>query len=175
MTRSCFCDLHACSVLPFLSWGPRSSRALMEEIVDLARRLRADSGNFSEIGERRALDRLERPEVVQQRALARWADAGDFLQPGLPDIAPAPDAVRADCEAMRFVAQPLYEIEHRIARLELERLPPRHEEGLEPGIAIGPLGNRQERDVGDAQRGGRLTPRRELPPSAIDDDETRPG
>jgi hypothetical protein len=65
----------------------RRFRALVEEIVDLARGLRADPGNFGEIGKRRALDRLERPEVVQQRAFARGADAGDFLQPGLADIA----------------------------------------------------------------------------------------
>src|SRR5262249_31803505 len=104
--------------------------ALVEEVVDLARGLGADPGHLGEIGQRRALDRLERPEMVEHRALAGQADAGDFLQPRLADIAPAPDAVRADREAMRLVAQPLDEIEHRIARLELERLAPGLEEGL---------------------------------------------
>src|SRR5262249_36199598 len=100
------------------------SRALVEEVVDFARGLGANPGHLGEIGQRRALDRLERPEIVEQCPLASRADAGDFLQPRLADVAPAPDAVGADREAMRLVAQPLDEIEHRIARLELERLPP---------------------------------------------------
>ena len=61
-------------------------------------------------------------------------------------------AMPGDGEAMRFVAQPLHEIEHRIAGLELEWLSPRHEEGLQPGITVGPLGNRHQRYVGDAER-----------------------
>jgi len=40
-----------------------------------------------------------------------------------------------DCEAMRFVAQALEEVEHRIARLERERRPARHEEALATGVA----------------------------------------
>src|SRR5712692_3485739 len=112
--------------VPPLSMPTRNalSRALVEEVVDLARGFRADPGHLGEIGQRRALDRLERPEMVEQRSLAGRADAGDFLQPRLADIASAPDAVRTDREAMRLVAQPLDEIEHRIAWLELERLPP---------------------------------------------------
>src|SRR4029078_7908623 len=82
---------------PFLaSCRPRSSGALVEKIVDLACGLRADPGHFGQIGERRALDRLERPEMMQQRALARGADAGDFLQPSLPDIAAAADCAPAE-------------------------------------------------------------------------------
>src|SRR6267378_201711 len=104
--------------------GLGRARALVEEIVDLARGLGADAGNLGEILERGALDGLERPEMVKQRPLASWADAGDFLQPSLADIAPPPDAVRPDRETVRLVAQPLHEIEHGIARLELERLAP---------------------------------------------------
>src|SRR6187402_2786697 len=75
---------------------------------------RSSGALVDEIGERGALDRLERPEMVQQGALARGTDAGDFLQPGLADIAPATNAVRPYCESMRFVTQPLHEIQHRI-------------------------------------------------------------
>src|SRR5262249_42409566 len=135
---------------------PALPRALVEEVVDLARGLGADPGHLGEIGQRRALDRLERPEMVEQRALAGPADAGDFLQPRLADIAPAPDAVRADREAMRLVAQPLDEIEHRIARLELERLPPGLEEGLHPSVPVRAFGDRNQRHVDDAERRQRL-------------------
>src|SRR6516162_5192254 len=122
----------------------------------------------------RALDRLERPEMVEQRALASRADAGDFLQPRLADVAPAPDAVRADREAMRLVAQPLDEIEHRIARLELERLPAGQEEGLHPRVPIRAFGDRSERHIDDAERRQRLLRRRQLPAAAVDDDEIGP-
>ena len=40
---------------------------------------------------------------------------------------------------MRLVAQPLNEVEHGVARLELERLAAGQEKGLRPGVAVGPL------------------------------------
>ena len=65
-------------------------RVFVEEIVDLARGFGVDAGNMRKIGERGALDRLQGAEMLQQRALARRADAGDFLQAGLADILLAP-------------------------------------------------------------------------------------
>ena len=55
----------------------------MEEIVDLARGLGADAGDLGEILQRGALDRLQRPEVVEQRALAlhRIRDTGSARSP----------------------------------------------------------------------------------------------
>src|SRR6186997_243776 len=94
-----------------------SSRPLVEEIVDLAGGFGADPRYFGEIGDSGALDRLERPEMAEQGALAGRADAGDLLQAGLADIAPSPCAVRPDGEPVRLVAQPLHEIEQRVARL----------------------------------------------------------
>src|SRR5260370_12963306 len=111
-------------------------RRLVEEVVDVARGLGADPGHLGKISQRRALDRLERAEMVEQGALAGRADARDLLQSRLADVAAAPDAVRADREAMRLVAQPLDEIERRIARLELERLPSRQEKSLHPPPAV---------------------------------------
>src|SRR5262245_65992892 len=104
-------------------------RLLVKEVVDLARGLRADAGHLGEIGRSGPLDRLEGSKMVQQRALARGADAGNFLQARLADVAPPPHAVRAHGKAMRLVTQALDEIEHGLARLELERLAPRQEEG----------------------------------------------
>ena len=53
---------------------------------------------------------------MEQRALAGRPDAGDLLQARLANIAPAPDAVRADRKSMCLVTQALHEIEHGIAR-----------------------------------------------------------
>src|SRR5258707_6369774 len=124
--------------VPPLSMPTRNAlpRPLVEEVVDLARGLGADAGYLGEIGQRRALDRLERAEMVEQGALAGRADARDLLQSRLADVAAAPDAVRADREAMRLVAQPLDEIERRIARLEPGRLSSGQEEGLHPRVAV---------------------------------------
>src|SRR5258708_19482589 len=124
--------------VPPLSMPTRNAlpRPLVEEVVDLARGLGADPGHLGEIGQRRALDRLERAEMVEQGALAGRADARDLLQSRLADVAAAPDAVRADREAMRLVAQPLDEIERRIARLELERLASGQEKVLPPGVPV---------------------------------------
>src|SRR5712691_232974 len=101
--------------------GHASTGRGVEEIVDLAPDLRVDAGDLLEVGNGGALDRPEGAEVAQQRALARRADAGDFLQAGLAQVALAFLPMRADREPMRLVAQPLDEVEHRIARLELER------------------------------------------------------
>src|SRR5262249_45237136 len=150
------------------------SRARVEEVVDLARGFSADSGHFGEIGRRCPLDRLEGSEMVEQRAFAGRADAGDFLQSRLADIAPAANAVRAYREAMRFVAQPLDEVEHGIARLELERLASGQEESLHPRIAIRPLGNGHERYVDNAKRRERLLRRAQLAATAVDNHEIRP-
>ncbi len=58
-----------------------SAGALVEEIVDLARNLGTDARNLGEIGRRGALDRLQSPEMLQQRALAARADAGISCNP----------------------------------------------------------------------------------------------
>ena len=57
----------------------------------------------------------------------------------------------ADGEAVRLVAQPLDEIEHRIARLEHEGGPAGQMKMLAPGIAVRPLGDRHHGKVAEAQ------------------------
>src|SRR5258708_17199643 len=97
--------------VPPLSMPTRNAlpRPLVEEVVDLARGLGADPGHLGEIGQRRALDRLERAEMVEQGALAGRADAPDLLQPRLADVPARAAAGRADRQAVRLVAQPLDE------------------------------------------------------------------
>ena len=102
----------------------------MEEVVDLARGFGVHAGHMLEVGNRRTLDRLQGAEMAQQRTFSCRPDAGDFLQAGLADVLLAFLAMRTDREAMRFVAQPLHEIQHRITRLELDRLATGNEERL---------------------------------------------
>src|SRR6476646_2965647 len=154
--------------------APRSCRPLMEKPINSSRRFGADTIDLHQICDRGALDRLERAKVMQQRALARRPDAGDFLQAGLAQVAHAARAVRADRETVRLIAQPLDEIKHRIARRQLERVPVRKKESLAAGVAIRPLGDGDQRHR-DAERREHLARRAELPLPAVDKYEVRPG
>src|SRR5262245_16866049 len=84
---------------------------VVEEVINFSCSLGADAGNLGEIRGRGALDRLERPEMLQQRPLAARPDAGDFLQAGFADVLSAACAVRPDGEAVRLVAHALDEVE----------------------------------------------------------------
>src|SRR5437588_712654 len=103
-------------LVPVISSGRCAAlwRPLMKEIVDLTRGVGADPRNLGEVGKGGALDRLQRAKMMQQCALPRRPDAGNFLQARLADIAFAARAMRADGEAVGLVAQPLDEIEQRI-------------------------------------------------------------
>ena len=83
-------------------------------------------------------------------------------------------AVRADHEPVRLVAQPLDEIEHGVARLELDRLAVGHEQGLAAGVAVRPLGDRHQRDLGQAKGLEDLARGVELAAAPVDDDEVGP-
>src|SRR3954451_15293133 len=94
----------------------------VEKLENLAGAFGADAWNLAEVGDRGPLDFLQGSEVVQQGTFACRPDAGNFLQARLADVLLAQLALRADHKAMCLVAQPLDEIQHGIARLELERL-----------------------------------------------------
>src|SRR5437870_3646047 len=89
--------------------------------------------------------------MVQERPLAARPDPGDLVERGMPERLRSLGAVRADCEAMRFVAQKLQKVEDRITRVERERRPTGDEEALATRVAVGPLGDRADRDVVDAE------------------------
>ena len=82
------------------------------------------------------LTALAVPKCMQQRALAAGADAADLVERVLDHLLLAPRPVRADGETVRLVAQPLDEIEHRVAHRQREGGLPRHEEALAPGLAV---------------------------------------
>src|SRR5450755_3115479 len=146
----------------------------MEEFENLARALGADAGNLSEVGDRRPLDLLQSSEMHQQRALAGGADTWNFLQAGLADVLLAQLAMRADHEAMRLVAHSLDEIQHGIARLELDRLAIRHEQGFTPGVALGAFGDGKQRHLRQPEAFEYLADGIELAAAAVDDDEVGP-
>src|ERR1700735_972874 len=118
------------SPLPAQRFELRSRRSLVEKFVNSPRRFGADTIDLHQVGDRRPLDRLERTEVVQQRPFPRWADARDFLQAGLAQIAHPARPMRTDRETMRLVAQPFDEIKHGIAWRQFERVAARNKEGL---------------------------------------------
>ena len=91
--------------------------------------------------------------MVQQRLFAARADPRDFVERRAADRHRPLGAVRADRETVRLVAQPLQEIEDRIARFERERRPAGLKEPLAPGIAVGTLGDRRDRHIIDAEFG----------------------
>ncbi len=114
--------------------------------------------------------------MQQQRALAAGADAGDLVERVLDHLLLAPRAVRADGEAVRLVAQPLDEIEHRIAHRQRERVPALDEEALAAGVAVLALGDADRHDaVLDAEIGEDLAHRRHLALAAVDQDDVGPG
>ena len=96
-------------------------------------------------------DGSRRAEMVQQRLLAARADTGDLVERRAPQGLGPLGAVGADGKPMRLVAQALQEIEHGVARVERERRPSRQKEAFPPGIAVRPLGDPDDRDIGDAE------------------------
>ena len=152
-----------------------SRRSLVEEIVNPARRLRAD-----------ALD-LHR-SVTEARSIAfsvpKWCSSARLRVGPMPAISCRPasrmsrlrrDPMRTDGETVRFVAQPLDEIEHRIARRQLERVAARAERtsrARHPGPAPWRwrrAGRRRPSSPSISLRGGELA----LP--AVDQHQIGPG
>ena len=145
----------------------------MKERINPPRGFRADTIDLYQIRDRSALDRLERAEVVEQRALARWANAGDLLQAGLAQIARPARAVRTDGEAMRLVAQTLDKIKHGITRRQAKRLAAGHKERFAASVAIRTFGDRDQRNLG-TERLEHLTRGVELTLAAVNQDEIGP-
>ena len=112
--------------------------------------------------------------MVQQRPLALGADAGHLIEHRAADVARPLAAMGLDREPVRLVAQPLHKIEDRIARVQRQRLAARQEEPLLAGIALRPLGDRQQRQVDQAQLGQDRLGRGELARAAVDHHQIGP-
>src|SRR6516225_4828102 len=78
--------------------------ALVEEVVNRLRHLRADPADGGKIGGAGARDGLGRAEMLKQCSLARRSNAGDLIERVGADRLAAPGAVAADGEAVGFIA-----------------------------------------------------------------------
>ncbi len=112
--------------------------------------------------------------MQQQGAFAGGADAGDFIEFGGDEFFAAAGAVGGDGEAVGFVAQALQEIQHRVARGELEGGAAGHVEPFAAGIAVGAFGDGDQWQVGDAEFFEHGLGGGELAGAAIDEDEVGP-
>src|ERR1700726_804531 len=158
------------------AWPPSDiflGRPLVKEFVNPPRRFGADAFDLHQVGDRGALDGFQRAEVMQQRAFARRSDAGDLLQAGLTHVARPARPVRTDGETMSLIAQPLDEIEYRVARRQLERVAAREEEGFAAGVAVRPLGDGDQRHLG-AEAGQHVAGGIELAEAAVDQHQVGP-
>src|SRR5207248_2994390 len=93
--------------------------------------------------------------------------AGDLVKRRAADRLLATGTVGADRKPVRLVAQPLQEIQDGVARLEREGWPAGEKEALASGIAVRSLGDRDDRDIADAEFGEDGLRLGELPLPAI--------
>src|SRR3954465_2063388 len=121
-----------------VSWGsdtvmkqPLTARAV-EVGVDLARGLAGEAGDGLELIARRGDDGLGRAEVLEQRALASGADAGQVVEQRLRHRGVRAGPVVGDGEPVRLVAQALLQLQSRRFMNEHDRVEPtRHEDLLD--------------------------------------------
>ena len=83
-----------------------------------------------------SLYRSTEPNVPSDQAIRRHFGGYSGLVAAL--------AMRSDGKAMRLVTQPFDEIQHGVARRQLERWPVRHMEGFVAGVALRSLGDGDE-------------------------------
>src|SRR6266478_9898907 len=112
--------------------------------------------------------------MVQERLLSPRPDPGNLVERRASKRFCPLGAVGANGKAVRLVSQALQEIEDRIPWVERKRRPAGHEEALAPGIAVGPLGDRRDRHVVDAELGKHALRNVEVSLAAIDQNEIWP-
>ena len=111
--------------------------------IDPARRLPADPG---------AASRSASPACLTPRAEPKWLSSARLRAAPMPGTSSssllrqrlgAAGAVGGDGEAVRLVPQALQEVQHRVARRQLEGRAAVHVEPFAAGVAVGALGDRR--------------------------------
>ena len=139
---------------------------LLRWCVEVAADLGRHAGHALEVLARRGQHRLRRAEVLEQRALAGRADAGQPVEDRLRHRGVAAGAVVGDREAVRLVADAL-------EQLQLRRVVGEHAAGrATPGQEdlLDALGQRDDDDAALAEVRQRLDAGGELALAAVDDD-----
>jgi hypothetical protein len=147
----------------------------MEVVINLFCYSFAYEGNAFELPEPGPGNRSRRAEMVQQCLLAASADTADLVEGGAPEGLRSLGAVRTDGEPVRLITQPLEEIENGVAWVERERRSSRQEEAFPPGIAVGPLCDPSDCDIGNTELFEDAAGDIELPLAAVDQDQIGPG
>jgi len=146
----------------------------VEELIYLSRSLCINSGDLRKVGQARPLYRFHSAKMAQQGSLAGWPDSWNFLQSSFSDIFLATDPMRADGETMGLIAQSFDEIKQGIARRQFERISAGHEESFPASVAVGSLGDGDERHISYSERAESLLRGRELTSSAINQHQVWP-
>src|SRR5271167_2750543 len=146
----------------------------VEMIIDVFRDGFADAGNPLQLAKTGAGDRSRRTEMEQHCPLAPHPDPGDLIERRAAERLCPLSTVRTDREAVRLVAQALQKVEHGVPWVEREWRSPGQKEALAPGVAVGPLGDRADRDVVYSELVKNALRDIELSKATVDQHEIRP-
>src|SRR2546425_6483682 len=142
----------------------------MELLVDFFRELATDPLDLGQVLDARADHALQPAEPRQQLPAALGADPGDALQAGSRAALGAARAVAGDGEAVRLVADPLYQVQASVVGRKPHRALA-DPQLLQARLSLRPLGDADQRDVGEAGLRQRLFCRFHLPLAAADEDQ----
>src|SRR5258707_15499231 len=100
--------------------------------VDRACGLGRETGDTFELLLRRSEKPLGGAEVLQDRSAPNGTDAGKGAEDRLERARVATPAVMTDRKAVRFVTDPLQQLQAPVVRIEADRLAPAGDEDLPP-------------------------------------------
>src|SRR5712692_1763973 len=142
----------------------------MELPVDLFGELAADALDLRQVLDARADHALQPAEPRQQLPAALDADSGDALQGGSRAAPGAARTVAGDGEAVRLVADSLDQVQAGMVGRKPHRALA-DPQLLETRLSLRPLGDADQRDVGEARLRERLFRRAHLPFASVDEDQ----
>src|SRR4029077_12377801 len=146
----------------------------VEMIIDLFRDGLANAGHPLQLTQACAGNGSGRPEMVQQCPLTPCPNPCDLIERRLTERLGALGPVRANRKAVCLIAEALQKVEDRVPGIEREWRSPRQKEALAPGVAVGALGYRPDRDVVNAELVKNALCGIELSQAAVDQNEVGP-
>src|SRR5262252_6804642 len=141
----------------------------MQLLIDLLGELAADPLDLGEVLDTRRHHAFQASEARQQVLAALRADSRDPFERRCRATLGAPRPVARDREAVRLVTYALDEVQPRVVGGEPQRAPA-DPDLLQPGLALGTLGDSHQSDVREPDLGERLACSGRLPLAAVDED-----